>query len=298
MEMTKTAWQHIRRSPYQSFAAIVTMFLTFLVAGVFFLATYTSALILQYFESKPQIIVFFADNAGQTEIDALSGTLKATGKIAATRYVSKEEALEIYREQNKNDPLLLEMVTAEILPASLEISSVDPKFLEELEPIIKEADGVEEVVYQRDVVETLLSWTNAVRLVGGVLAGLLAFNSILMVTTVIALKIALKREEIEVLKLVGASPWYIRLPFILEGAYYGLFGAILAWIIIIVAVIWLQPVLVGFLGVVPAIGAVLASLTSATFLFTAAGFLGLLMLVGLLLGSIGSWLALGRYLKF
>src|SRR3989304_6527318 len=109
MEMTKTAWQHIRRSPYQSFAAIVTIFLTFLVAVVFFLATYTSALILQYFESKPQIIVFFADNAGQTEIDALSGTLKATGKIAATRYVSKEEALEIYREQNKKDPLLLEM---------------------------------------------------------------------------------------------------------------------------------------------------------------------------------------------
>ena len=279
-------------------AAIVTLFLTMLLVGLFFLATVWSSLILRYFESKPQITVFFTDQATVSDADTLKSTLHATGKVSSMKYVSKDDALAIYREQNKSDPLLLEMVTADILPASLEVSAINPTYLHDLEPVIKNAHGVEEVVYQKDVVDALLRWTNAIRWVGGILVSLFAVNSILIVMTVIGMKIAIKKDEIEILTLVGASPWYIRMPFVLEGGFYGLGGAVVSWFIIVVLFIWLQPVIVGFLGMIPLIKTIFGSLESWTFVGVAVAYLALLSLVGFILGAVGSLVALGRYLKF
>lgn len=297
MRALNTTWKHMRRSPYQALAAILTMFLTFLLSGIFFVTTAASILILQYFESKPQITVFFMEKAGQVEAAVLTKTLEETGKVAMVKYVSKEEALAIYREQNKNDPLLLEMVTADILPASLEVSAKDPKYLKDLEPLIKNSQGVEEVVYQKDVVDALLAWTNAIRTIGGILGGLLVLDSILIIMTVIAMKIALKREEIDILRLLGASRWYIRTPFVLEGGFYGAIGAGIAWLIIALVVLWLRPFLLTFLGIIPVIKMLLLTPASPTFLLSVFGFLGVLLLAGFLLGSFGSLVALSRYLK-
>ena len=124
------------------------------------------------------------------------------------------------------------------------------------------------------MVETLISWTNAIRWVGGSLAGLLAVDSILIVMTIIGMKIALKKQEVEVLNLVGASPWYIRMPFLLEGGLYGLIGAGIAGLIIAGLTLWLYPFLLSFLGVIPAIGAVLGAPTSVVFLLSAFVFFG------------------------
>jgi len=295
---TSSLWTHIRRSPYQSIAAVLTMFITFLLTGIFLLTTGISFAILQYFESKPQLTVFFLEKAGKSEADQLTTILDGTGKIASTKFVSKEEALAIYKEQNKNDPLLLEVVTADILPASLEVTAKDPRFLGELEPIIKQADGVEEVVFQKDVVDSLLSWTNAIRNVGGVLAVLLAIDSLLIIMTVIGMKIALKKEEIDILKLIGASPWYIRMPFILEGGLYGLTGSFIAWIVIMSLVFAFRGSIVAFLGAIPVVQIVLGNMLSTTSLLISAGFLVSMVTFGFLLGAIGSLVSLGRYIKF
>lgn len=274
------------------------MFLTFLLGGVFFLATITSILVLQFFESKPQITVFFTDKATMDDAKTLENTLTGTGKVSSMKYVSKDDALKIYQQQNKSDPLLLEMVTADILPASLEVSAKDPTYLSELDPVIQKAQGVEEVVFQKNVVDTLLAWTNAIRLVGGSLAILLSIDSLLIIMTVISMKIALKKEEIEILKLIGASPWYIRMPFIMEGGFYGAAGAFMAWMIITGLVIWIRPMALSFLGMIPAMSVVLGSLTTAPFLLASGGFMGAIVIVGFFLGSVGSLVALGRYLKF
>ncbi len=295
---TNSIWTHMRRSPYQTLAAILTMFLTFLLGGVFALTTGTSLAILRYFEGKPQLTVFFMEKAGKPEADALKITLEGTGKVASTKFVSKDDALTIYKEQNKNDPLLLEMVTADILPASLEVTAIDPRFLSELEPVIKKADGVEEVIFQKDVVDALLSWTNAIRIIGGTLAGLLAIDSLLIIMTVIGLKIAMKKEEIEILKLIGATQWYIRKPFIIEGGIYGIVGAFFAWLIMTILLLVFRPALISFLGAIPVIHTLLASPLSSIFLLSAAAFLGVLCITGFLLGAIGSLITLARYIKF
>jgi len=274
------------------------MFLTFLLGGVFAITTGTSLAILQYFEGKPQLTVFFMEKAGKAEAEALKINLERTGKVASTKFVSKEDALGIYKEQNKNDPLLLEMVTADILPASLEVTATEPKFLSELEPMIKKADGVEEVVFQRDVVDALLSWTNAIRIVGGTLAVLLAIDSLLIIMTVIGLKIAMKKEEIEILKLIGASQRYIRKPFIIEGGIYGVVGASLAWLVIIVLILIFRTPILSFLGVIPGINTILMNPLSSMTLLSIGGFLVVLSVTGFLLGAIGSLITIGRYIKF
>lgn len=297
MRLLPTTWKHIRRSPYQAIAAILTLFLTFLLGGTVFLTSTASVFVLGFFESKPQITVFFADKATKDDADALTRTLQSTGKVASVKYISKEDALAIYREQNKSDPLLLEMVTADILPASLEVSATDPKYLVDLEPTIRAASGVEEVVFQKDIVDTLLAWTNAIRVVGTVVAGILALDSLLIIMTVIGMKIAIRREEIDILRLVGASPWYIRMPFILEGGMYGVVGSFVSWAIITGLILWLRPMIIGFLGMIPTISLVLSSSTSTPFLLADGGFLAGMVIVGFLLGSIGSLIALGRYLK-
>lgn len=298
MNFFETARTHMKRSPYQAMAAILTMFLTFLLGGIFFLTTVTSSLVLRHFESKPQITVFFTDEATEAEAQALQATLEATGKVASTKYISKDEALAIYKEQNKDDPLLLEIVTADILPASLEVSAKDPKLLSDLAPMVQAAQGVEEVVYQRDIVESLLLWTNAIRLTGGVLAILLALDSILITMTVIAMKVALRRDEIDILKLVGASLWYVRAPFVLEGGLYGVMGSTAAGVIICLLVLALRPDLLAFLGDIPAISMVLVNPTDVPFLVANAVFLLGLMIAGFLLGAVGSMVTTARYLKF
>lgn len=297
MQIFHTAWKHIRRSPYQSLVAILTMFLTMLLAGVFFILTLGSSFVLKYFESKPQISVFFTNTATVQDADHLKKVLQDTGKVDSMKYVSKTEALAIYKEQNKNDPLLLEMVTVDSLPASLEVSAKSPEYLHEFEPIIKQSQGVEEVVFQKDVVDTLLQWTSAIRVVGMVVVGLFVVNAILIIMTVIGMKIALKKDEIEILTLIGASPWYVRMPFVVEGGLYGLFGSALAWIVMSGIIIWVRPVILGFIGMIPTVQYVLSNPTSYAFGISLAALFGLLSILGFLLGSIGSLVSLGRYLK-
>ena len=296
MSLAKDIRTHIRRSPYQALAAVLTMFLTFLVGGVFFLATTASIVILHYFESKPQITVFFTTKAGEVEAGALKTKLEATGKVLSMNFVSKQQALTIYQEQNKNDPLLLEMVTADILPASLEVSATDPKDLSELATVIKGGEGIEEVVYQKDVVDSLLSWTNAIRVIGGTLALLLVLDSLLIIGTVIAMKVALKRDEIEILTLVGATQWAIRAPFIMEGGIYGIIGSGTASLLLTALVLWFRPFLTSFLGAIPAISTVLGGF-GAPFFIALGVFLAGNLIIGFFLGAVGSYIALIRYLR-
>lgn len=289
MRHLKTTFQHIRRSPYQALTAIGIMTLTFFVACLFFLAAASSQAILSYFEKKPQITVFFADEKSQASIENLQQRLKNTGKIAQLKFITKEEALKIYQEQNKDDPLLLEMVTAEILPSSLEISAIDAKYLSELAEILKKEPLVEDVIYQKDVVEALISWISGIRLAGTLLVSFLVIVSLLTILTIIGMKIALRKEEIEILKLVGAGSWFIRTPFLLEGVFYGVIGAIFSWGASYLLILYVTPFLSPFLAGIP--------ILPVSPLFMLYLFLGMAAL-GSFIGGFGSFLALLRYLKY
>ena len=288
MKTFKTTWRNIRRSPYQAFAAVFVMTLTFLFISFFAFLLYGSSKAISYFESRPQVTAFFRQDVKSNDIDNLKNELNATNKIAEIKFVSKEDALKIYREQNKNDPLLLELVTADILPASLEISTIKIEDLSHINNKLKDSPLVSEVVFQKDVVAVLTSWTNALRTIGLGLIVVLSLVSIFIMVIIIGVKISQKKQDIEIMRLIGAGGWYIRWPFMLEGIFYGGVGAILGWGISSLALWYATPMLSLFLKGIPIFPLPLV------FLF---GLLGMEMLVAIVLGTLSSFLAVLRYLK-
>lgn len=283
-----TSWRHVRRYPYQAFAAILIMMLTFFFASVFSFLVIGSSSIIAYFESKPQVTAFFKEEAKQEDIDSLRNELEQSGKVASTKFVSKEEALKIYQEQNKDDPLLLELVTADILPPSLEIAAVKITDLSSISERLRKSPIVREVVFQKDVVATLTAWTSAIRKIGVVLVVVLSLVSIAIMATIIGMGISQKREEIEVVRLLGATGWYVRWPFIFEGVLYSVSGAILGWGIASLGLWYAYPFLSSFLRGIPLF------LTSPQLLLA---ILGGELLLALFLGTFASFVAVLRYLK-
>lgn len=288
MGFLKTSWHHARRSPYQTLAAILIMALTFFIVSVFTFIIFGSSKTISYFESKPQVTAFFKDEAKHENIDVLKDQLKETNKTSKIRFVSKQEALAIYREQNKNDPLLLDLVTAEILPSSLEISTLKIEDLSVISDMLKKSSLVQEVIFQKDIVSTLSSWTNALRQVGTALVVIFFFVSVFIMVTIIGLKISQKKEEIEIMRLLGATNWYVRWPFILEGIFYAVTGAFLGWLVSTSILLYVTPSLSYFLQGIP--------LFPVSYLFLLE-LLGVEILLAIILGVFSSFLAVLRYLK-
>ncbi len=288
MKATKTALKHIRRSPYQSLAAVFIMILTFLSITVFAFIVFGSSAVINFFESKPQVTAFFKDGATEQSIGDLRSQLNQTGMISSSKYISKEQALQIYKQQNKNDPLLLDLVTADILPASLEISTVRIEDLGPVSDVLSKSPYVSEVVYQRDIVTTLTRWTNAARIIGIILIVILTVVSIFIMMTVIGFKVSQKRDEIEIMKLLSATNWYIRLPFMVEGIIYGAIGTVVGWVIASGGLLYFSPYLETFLKGIP--------IFPVSPLFLIAVLFGELVLA-VLLGVLASSLAVLRYLK-
>ena len=283
-----TMWSHVRRSPYQAMSAILIMMLTFLAVSVFAMLITGSSLVINYFESKPQVTAFFKDDAKQADITALENDLRSTGKVSDMKFVTKDQALQIYREQNKNDPLLLELVTADVLPASLEISSTNLQDLPALSTFLKGNPAVQEVVYQKDVVSALTTWTNAIRIIGVLLIGLLAVVSIFIMSIIIGMKISHKKDEIEIMQLIGATKSYISGPFVLEGIFYGVVGAFFGWAVSSATLLATTPLLENFLRGIPGI--------PAPWWFYLV-LLGSELLLAVMLGVFSSILAVSRYIK-
>ncbi|MFH1536067.1 MAG: permease-like cell division protein FtsX [Patescibacteria group bacterium] len=282
------ARRNIRRTPFQALAALMIMFLTFLALQVFIILAAGSQAALRYFESKPQVIAFFKEGTTNQDVLAIENALSKETKVTNTKFVSKDEALAIYQEKNKNDPALLELVTANILPASLEISTKEPQDLAEIAEILKREPVVSDTIVPEDVVQTLTSVTSIIRIVGSITVGFLMIFATLVIVMIIGFKIRLKRNEIEIMRLLGASPSFIRNPFILEGIFYGVAGAALAWSLSYSLLWYFTPFLQGYLGEV--------GLLPVNFLFMLE-LLGSSLIAAFIVGSLGSFAAVRRYLK-
>lgn len=282
------AKRNIRRTPFQATAAVMVMFLTFFSLLTFIQMAAGSQATLRYFESKPQVIAFFKEGTTDQDIQAIENALFQESKITNTKYVSKEDALLVYRDKNKNDPALLELVTANILPASLEVSTQSPEDLAPIADILKDEPVVSEVIVPEDVIATLTSLTWIIRVVGLATVGFLMIFALLVIIMIIGFKIRLKRGEIEIMRLLGASPSFIRNPFILEGIFYGVAGAISAWIVSWGLLWYFTPFLQGYLGEI--------KLLPPDPLFMLI-LLVSVVIIALTIGGLGSFGAVKRYLK-
>ncbi|OGK15375.1 hypothetical protein A2774_03540 [Candidatus Roizmanbacteria bacterium RIFCSPHIGHO2_01_FULL_39_12c] len=290
----------IRRAPYQSLAAFMILFFTLFLSTIMFVSLSFFYSLLGYVETRPQVIVYFQTATEKNTIFKVRDKLMNSGKVESIKYVSKDEAYLIYKELNKDTPLLLEMVSSENLPASLEVFAKKPVYLSELAEFLKKEPGVDEVNFQKDILDRLLTLTNILRKSTIAFFLFLIFVSILVLATTTLFKIALKKDEIELLRLLGASKFYIQKPFLMEATLFGAAASFCSFFLILTLVLTLKPFLESYLKDIPRL--------TVSFLFTnltvwpinlifLAITLGLSLLFGLTLAIFSTLLATQKYLK-
>lgn len=288
MKSLKKAFTNIRRTPYQALAAILVLTVTFFVSIMIALLSVSLYQALHYFETRPQLLIFFKTTAPQENITDLKNALDKYPGVVGVKYISQEEALKIYRDLNKKDPLLLELVTASILPSSLEVSTNTLDTLKQLQTQASLSPGVDEVVLRTDVVDTLHRWLTGLKIAGLAFTTILSLTSILIIVIVVGMKISGRDYEIKILQLIGATPWYIKGPFLLEGAIYGLVSAFIAFFLSGILLLYSTPAILSFAGEVPLMPTSLPVILAIYFTS---------LLSGLMIGTLGSWLAVKRYTR-
>ena len=160
----KDIWTSIRRTPYQSLSAFLILFFTLFLTLILFVSLTFLYGTLNYLETKPQVTVYFQTKAPETQIFKVRDELMSSGKVLNIKYISKNDAFNIYKQLNKDNPLLLEMVSANILPPSLEIYAKKPIFLPEIAEYLKKQGDIDEVQYEKDIIDKLLVFTNTIRM--------------------------------------------------------------------------------------------------------------------------------------
>lgn len=291
----------VKRTPYQSLSSFFILFFTLFLSLFFFNLTSFFNGILSYVETRPQVTVYFQSSVTEKEIFKIREEVKSSGKALSINYISKKEALKIYKELNKNNPLLLEMVTADILPASLEVFASKPEFLLEIAEYLKKQPGIDEVVFQRDIIDKLLTLTKSLRRISLFVFFFLILISIVVLMTTTAFKIALKKNEISLLRLLGASTFYIRKPFLFEGVLFGLASATLAFIIFYLAYLYFSPFLHSYLAGIPKLsfynlGGFAIYVWPPSWQFVVLSYF-ITVLFGASIGLVGNYIATSKYIK-
>lgn len=295
------AGRHFRRNWSTALGAVVTIFLSLFVIGLFVIGSVLLNRLAGDVENQVTIQAFLSDGADKSAVDAFQQKISGWDFVDDVTYKSKEEALESYREKmsdkNAND-VVAALDGTNPLPASLVITLSDPKQVENVASMIIEdgdfksiSDDAENptrsVQYGRDTVKKLLSVTYVLRFGTIVLVGLLAFIAFVFINNTIRLAISARRREIAIMRLVGASNGFIRGPFLAEGMLEALLGSLLAILV-------LQG---GTLIVLPRLQAGLSFLSfdipTVILTLTYASLVG----IGCLLGLFGSAIAMRRYLR-
>lgn len=294
----KTSLDYIKRSPFQALAAIFVLTLTFFVGTLFAVLMYSSGMVLNYFETRPQIIAFLKDSAKGAEIQTLQNKLSEDARIEQVSFVTKEEALSIYREATSDNPLLGELVSPSIFPASLEFTVKDLSYAKEVieevrkDPLVNSVGFTASLGAEKNLEEVLgrlRSIAFYIRLGGGIFAAVLGGASFLVLLIIISMRMTGKRDEVEILNLIGATPGFIRSPIILEAVVYSLAGVFMGWILALILILYASPTIISFFDEIPVLP------RDAVSFFGIFGIiLALEIILGLFLAFSGSLLAVSR----
>lgn len=291
----------VKRTPYQSLGSFLILFFTLFLALFFFNIISFFHGMLSYVETRPQVIAYFDVKAKEADILSIKSQIEKTGKTSSVTYVSQSEALKIYKDLNKDNPLLLEMVSANILPASLEVFATKPIYLSELAEFIRSQPIVDEVNYQKSIVDRLVVLTNILRQISIALLVLLMTITVTVLITTTAFKISVKREEIEVLQLIGASKKYIRRPFLVEGMLFGIISGTVAFVLFYGIFFYFQPAITSYLAGIPKL--TIANLDQFNIFVFPPSLeyilisYALIIVFGSAIGFVGNYLATSKYIK-
>jgi cell division transport system permease protein len=230
----KEALRALQRNAAPSLAATVTVLLTALVLGIFIPIVQATTGTANEVRGRVLVDVYVANDATDSEVAQLEDELAATPDVERVEFISKEEALESERERN---PEAYELLGRNPLPDLFRLHPDDPDNVTAIADRLKSEDlaAVDEVRNREDDTDKILEATGFVKALTAMLAALLVLASVALVANTIRLSIFARRREVEVMKLVGATNWFIRWPFVIEGLIVGAMGGILAVLLLTIA---------------------------------------------------------------
>ena len=281
------AWQGFWRNAAMSLAATATMTLMLMLLAGFWIIQAGFLASISYVESKVEVVADIEEGARSSELSALQADLAALPEVTSVEYVSKEDALRRYREdreaQGQQD--LTPFLPENPLPASLEVKLRSPEDYRVVADFLTVSPIVDKVQNIQDTTDRLIQLSTFLRTFGIVLLAVIGAIVLFIIINTIRLAVLNRAEEIEVMRLVGASDAFIRWPFVFEGALVGLLGAALTMGVLVGAAEPLSRFMVGFFDILPInVGSISRDVTL------------LIVGAGTGLGVFGAWVSVRTYL--
>lgn len=275
--------QNMLRSPFMSLIVISTMMISLATLGFLLLVLSDLNTVSAQVATQLKVVVFVAD---EQDPDKLAHDIEAlAGVVAPVKKITREQALDMMTKENPELKELLKQNNP--FPASLEVGLVNTKKMNEIGAEIKQLPGVEEVQYNQDLAEQLQQTQSGVQLVGSIMAGILILATLAIVINTIQLAVHQRHKEIEIMRLVGAPQWFVRLPFLLEGLIFGILSSILATLALVFWRMVPYAQLQHWFTFLPLPGSLLPLASIGL----------ILLLTGVLMGLVGSTLSVHRYLR-
>jgi len=283
----REAGKSLSRNRVLSFATVSTVAICVLILGLAVLVTINTNYFMNRLESDVEMVAFLDRDLTPSQIEDVKDEIKALSGVKSIQFVSREDALrEMQKSFGGKEYDLKSTLGKNPLPDTYKIKAGDPRQVPQLAAKINKIYGVYKVNYGQGVVERLFKVTNWIRIISITFIVLLLIGAVFLIATTIRLAIFSRRKEIYLMKLIGSTDWFIRWPFFIEGIVLATTGAAVSVVILAFSY-----------------GYLIRNMNTLFFipLVTSASTLGHLylglLLTGALLGVVGTWISLNRYLN-
>lgn len=228
--MVNQGFRNVFRNRVMSLASISAIAAALFVLGLVVALVMNFNSMISSLESQVEITVFLTNDVTRADIDTIEQQIRSWDGVGECEFISKQQALNKWREEWGDKKYLLDGYHANNnpLPDSFEITAQKPEFVES---IVEKADSlpkVEKVQYSKDVVDSIARVASTTRILGLAIVGVLIAMAMIIIHNTVRISVYSRRREINIMKYIGATDWYIRWPFLMEGALLGLFGAVIS----------------------------------------------------------------------
>lgn len=284
----KEVYTSFKRNIWMTLASIFTVVLSLFILGFFSIVILNLNKMADTLESQVQISVYLKDDLSQEEIDETKETLSKIEGLQDIKFTTREEAMEKFKERLGDQQFLLDALDdTNPLPDSFSLTVTSPQQVKTIADTVVALDSVESASYSQDIINHLFNLTHLIRLIGVALIMLLTGAAIFIISNTIRLTVFARRKEIAIMKYVGATDWFIRWPFLLEGICLGFIGGGLATIFLYIVYNQVTQEIYEAMAFFPLI-------PQHPFI----DYISLAILVaGIIIGALGSTISLKRFLK-
>lgn len=284
----REAFTSLIRNSWLSLSSIGIVTVSLIILGVSLLLAVNAEKLTQSVESSVEITAFLEENVGRVDRDRIAEEIKSSPEVADLEFVSKEQALKEMKESfGERSEILESLEETNPLPDAFRIKTHQAAAVPAVARKIEQIKGVEQVRYGQGVVEKLLNVTRWIRYVSAVAVTLLTLAAGFLIATTIRMSVFARRREIGIMKILGATNWFVRFPFVLEGIVLGLTGGLLAVLAVDLAYLSLINKLKISLPFIQLVSEPRVILT----------ILGGMVGLGVMIGALGSWFSLRKFLR-